>query len=73
MQKAGIPVRHYRGRWYWTGPAAVTDRDNGLEEQDIIRATKVRLQRDNLALDWILYPLASGKLIHPEAMPERKD
>jgi hypothetical protein len=70
MTEAGIPVRHYRGRNFWSGPAAVTNHDEGLYEQDIIRATEVKLQRDNMGLDWILYPVASGNLINPDAMPK---
>jgi hypothetical protein len=70
MQAAGIPVRHYRGRNFYTGPAAVSDRDEGLFEQDIIRATEVKLQHDNMGLEWILYPVASGNLINPEALEQ---
>lgn len=51
---AGIPVRHYDGRFNYHGPAASTSDD--FDEQDIIRATTVNPQRDNLGLGMILYP-----------------
>jgi len=61
MKRAGFAVRHYEGRAFWTGPA-VSTRDFG-EAEDLIRATKVRLQRDQLGLGHIYYPMQSGKLI----------
>jgi hypothetical protein len=69
MARQGFPVRHYRGRSFWEGPAVVTDREEGIEEQDLIRATKVRLQQDNMGLETIWYPVASGKLKRPQLMP----
>lgn len=61
LEEAGIPVEHYRGRWYWTGPAARAA--NQDEADEIIRATTVKLQRDQLGLGWIFYPVAKGELI----------
>ena len=55
MEEAGLKVRHYRGRWYWEGPAVVVE-----DLQDALGATKVRCQWDNLARDWIVYPKAYG-------------
>lgn len=54
MRAAGIPVRDYHGRFYYHGPAAVTNDE--FDEQDIYSATKVKLTRDNLGLGLILYP-----------------
>jgi hypothetical protein len=55
MTAAGLRTRHYRGRWYWEGPAVVVE-----DLQDALGATKVRCQWDNLARDWIVYPKAYG-------------
>ena len=56
MREAGIPVRSYSGRGrYGKGcPAARTDDE--FDEQTIMRATKVKLCRDNLGRRYILYP-----------------
>lgn len=54
MRAAGIPVRHYNGRWSYSGPAASTDDEFSL--QDIMRATRVELTTDSLGLGHILYP-----------------
>jgi len=53
MQKAGYKVRTYRGRYFYKGWAAEVPRD---ELQDSIRATRVKVQWDNLGLNWIVYP-----------------
>lgn len=61
MEAAGYDVEHYRGRSFWTGPAVrATERDR---EQDIIRATKVRLQSDSMGLGSIWYPVCSGRAL----------
>lgn len=56
MKAAGIPVRHYMGRCFWEGPAAYSGDD--FSPDDIVRATKVKLQRDSMGLDKVLYPVA---------------
>ena len=56
MEQAGYEVREYAGRYFYRGPAVTTSRDAGVTMQDVIRATEVRLQWDNLGLDWIVYP-----------------
>ena len=58
MEEAGYETEHYRGRFYWEGPAVRTDEENGPTLQDVLSATKVKCQRDNLAFDWIVYPVA---------------
>jgi hypothetical protein len=55
-EAAGIEVEHYRGRFFYEGPAVRTDEDGWPTLQDVIRASTVPLQWDNLALDWIVYP-----------------
>ena len=53
MERAGLEVRHYRGRFFWRGPAAVVgDRDQATS------ATHVACQWDQMGLDWIVYPQA---------------
>jgi hypothetical protein len=59
LGEAGIETEHYRGRWFWQGPAARTDEGGWPSLQDVIRATDVKLQWDNLGRDWIVYPVAS--------------
>src|SRR5215472_2390870 len=56
MTAAGLRTRHYRGRWYWEGPAVVV-----VDLQDAFGATKVRCQWDNLARDWIVYRRPTGQ------------
>jgi hypothetical protein len=57
MTRVGYRVFHYGGRWGWEGPAVCTSREDGITEQDIYRATAVPLQRDNMGLDLVLYPV----------------
>lgn len=50
MERAELEVRHYRGRFFWQGPAVVvSDRD------EAIRATRVACQWDHMGIDWIVY------------------
>ena len=53
---AGLEVEHYRGRFFWQGPAVRVD-----DLQDGIRATTVPVQWDNMGLGWIVYPAASDE------------
>lgn len=63
MTKAGYEVSHYHGRYFWEGPSVRCDRDG---YDDVVRATKVKLQRDNLGLGWVVYPRRSGRLVKPQ-------
>jgi hypothetical protein len=64
MEEAGLKVRHYRGRWYWEGPAVVVE-----DLQDALGATKVRCQWDEFGRRAsIVYPKAYG-----EARPIEED
>lgn len=57
MEELGLEPFHYRGRFYWEGPAVATDDDHDM--QDIIRATTVRLQSDDLGRGRVVYPVSS--------------
>jgi len=53
MDRAGLEVRHYPGRFFWHGPAVVvSNRDRANF------ATAVACQWDQMGLDWIVYPQA---------------
>ena len=57
MATAGIATAAYLGRFYWEGPAARTDQQNGPTLQDIISKTAVPLQWDSLASNYVVYPV----------------
>jgi hypothetical protein len=52
----GEYLRHYQGRSFYEGPAVTTSRKDDVDQQDIIRSTELKLQIDNIGLDYILYP-----------------
>ena len=57
MENAGIEYDgEYNGRFFYHGPAVRTNEKGFPTRQDVIRATKVKLQWDNLGLDFIIYP-----------------
>jgi hypothetical protein len=58
MVKAGFNVRPYHGRFFYHGPAVETGGRSGdnPELDDVIRATKVKVQWDELGLGQIVYP-----------------
>ena len=59
MEEAGLEVQHYRGRFFWEGPAVVVD-----DLQDALGATEVRCQFDNLGKGWVVYPKEYGTRSH---------
>lgn len=61
MRSAGYDVEHYHGRFYWQGPAVRTDEAGTPSLQDVIRATTIPVQWDNMGYDWIVYPIASDE------------
>ncbi len=61
-EDAGFEVRFYQGRYFWKGPAASCD-----DIQDVIRATEVSVQWDQLGLGYIVYPMVSDDGLDPEA------
>lgn len=65
MDEAGLEVQHYRGRFFWEGPAVPVD-----DLQDALSATKVPCQWDNLGLGWIVYPKAYGEVRRLDADAE---
>jgi hypothetical protein len=57
MAEAGIPVKHYHGRFYYVGPAVFTGTEGGLDRQRVYRATTVACCEDTLGKqDQIIYP-----------------
>ncbi len=56
MEGAGIEWEEYQGRFFYNGPAARTNEDGWPTMQDVHHATNVKVQRDNLAFNWIIYP-----------------
>ena len=54
IRKMGKTPYHYEGRYYYEGPAVNVDDDD--EKQEVIRATSMPLQWDNLGLGWVVYP-----------------
>jgi hypothetical protein len=57
MRGAGIVTIAYRGRFFWEGPAARSDRQNGPTLQDIVKKTTVPLQWDSLDSNFVVYPV----------------
>ncbi len=55
MMDAGIEFTSYQGRQSYKGPAVRTSWD-GPRLQDVIWATSVELQWDNMGLDLVVYP-----------------
>ncbi len=54
VEAAGYTVKHYRGRWFYEGPAVSVESD---EFQKMVRATTVELQKDELGKTGIIvYP-----------------
>ena len=53
MAASQLPVRHYEGRFFWSGPA-VDVRDI----QDALSFTRVKCLWDESGRDWIVYPKA---------------
>ena len=51
MRKAGLEPYHYRGRWYWQGPAVNVD-----DLQEALSNTKVKCQWDSMGLGYVVYP-----------------
>ena len=57
MERAGIEVHaEYEGRFFYRGPAVYTSERTGPTLQDVIRATNVPVQWDNMAFDYVVYP-----------------
>lgn len=61
MGAAGIITAAYRGRFFWDGPAARSNQQNGPTLQDIIDRTEVPLQWDALNSNYIVYPVGQAR------------
>lgn len=61
MSIAGIVTSAYLGRFFWQGPAARSDQQNGPTLRDIINKTAVPLQWDNLDSNFIVYPVGQAR------------
>src|SRR5580698_6989743 len=60
MKFAGIVTVAYRGRFFWEGPAACSDQQNGPTLQDITTRTAIPLQWDSLASNYMVYPIGAA-------------
>ncbi len=56
MESAGIEYEEYHGRNFYHGPAVRTHEKEFPKLQEVISATKIELQWDNLGFDFIVYP-----------------
>ena len=57
MESVGIKVnKEYYGRYFYRGPAVNTREKDWPTLQDVIRATNVPVQWDNMARDYVVYP-----------------
>ena len=60
MDAAGIVTAAYHGRFYWVGPAARSDEQNGPTLQGIIGETAVPLQWDSVDSNYMVYPVGKA-------------
>lgn len=56
MAAAQLPVTHYDGRFYWSGPSAIVG-----DLQDVLGATKVKCVWDELGSQFVVYPRAYSR------------
>jgi hypothetical protein len=60
MNDAGIHTEGYLGRFFWKGPAARSDEQNGPTLLDILKVTAVPLQWDRLDCNYMVYPVGKA-------------
>lgn len=53
MIKASIPITHYEGRFFWSGPSARVP-----DIQDVLSHTKVKCLWEEMGRGWVVYPRA---------------
>lgn len=53
---AQLPVKHYDGRFYWSGPSVIVD-----DLQDVLGATKIKCVWDELDTRFVVYPRAYSR------------
>lgn len=51
MEKAGLEVSLYHGRFFWHGPSVHVD-----DLQEALSRTKIKCQWDNLGRGFVVYP-----------------
>jgi hypothetical protein len=73
MDAAGIATAAYLGRFFWEGPAARSDQQNGPTLLDIVRHTAVPLQWDGLDSNYIVYPVGKVKAGWNDAVPDSEN
>lgn len=56
MERNGLTVQLYQGRWFWKGYGVSIDR---YDLEEVKRMTKVALQYESLGLGYIVYPVQS--------------
>lgn len=56
--EASLDPYHYRGRFFWEGPAVNVD-----SLQDALSYTKVPCQYDSMGLGYVVYPKESALLL----------
>ena len=73
MRVAGIVTAAFRGRFFWEGPAARSDQQNGPTLQDIIKKTAVPLQWDRLDFNYMVYPVGKAKAGWKDKVADSED
>lgn len=56
MERNGLKVRLYKGRWFWKGYGVSIERYN---LQEVMSFARVGLQHETLGLGYIVYPVQS--------------
>jgi len=56
LHREGFDVWHYRGRFFYNGPAVTVTWEQMEHLKALLVGHGLRLQHDNLGLDWVLYP-----------------
>ena len=62
--EAGLEPFHYKGRYFWQGPAVIVRDFSSLR-------TNVKTQHDNMGLNFVVYPVASARMVsEPPKYPD---
>jgi hypothetical protein len=56
MAAVQLPITHYDGRFYWSGPSVIVG-----DLQDVLGATKVKCVWDELDTRFVVYPKAYSR------------
>lgn len=60
-KKVGYKPYHYKGRFFFEGPAIDVDRYKLVDIEDVFKGIKV--QWDNLGLDFVVYPRRTNSIV----------